>query len=114
MLKTLSVGGALASLLVSAAYAHEPHHATYPRSPTTYSVHFASYESVDLAQQGWSEIWKAHRKILTGVQPFIDLRSLAGGQSQYDLYGRGLTKAQAEALCRNLQQRNEYCMVVNF
>ena len=27
MLKTLAVGGALASLLVSAAYAHEPHHA---------------------------------------------------------------------------------------
>ena len=85
-----------------------------PGAQTTYGVHFASYENVELAQQGWSEIWSKYSQLLTSVQPYIDLGSSAGGQPQYQLYGRGLTKAQAEGLCRNLQQRNEPCAVVSF
>ncbi len=38
MLKALAVGGALASLLVSAAYAHEPHHAKASPDELVYSA----------------------------------------------------------------------------
>ncbi len=81
---------------------------------TNYGVHFASYENLDLAQQGWSEIWRKHWQMLTGVQPYIDYASLRGGQPQYRLYGRGLTKEQAEDLCWRLQLRNEPCAVISF
>ena len=81
---------------------------------TNYGVHFASYGSFDLAQQGWSEIWNKHWQMLTGIQPYIYYGSLRDGQPRHHLYGRGLTKEQAEGLCRNLRQRNEYCAVVTF
>lgn len=79
-----------------------------------YGVHFASYEKADLAQRGWSEIWGKHWQKLSGVKPYIEYRSLEGGQLQYKLYGTGLTKEKAEGLCQSLQENNEYCAVVNF
>lgn len=79
-----------------------------------YGVHFASYEKADLAQRGWSEIWRKHWQKLSGVKPYIEYRSLEGGQLQYKLYGTGLTKEKAEGLCQSLQEHNEYCAVVNF
>ncbi len=85
-----------------------------PRAPATYGVDFAQYENVDLAQRGWTIIWNKHWRILTGVQPYVAYGSLRGGQPRYHLFGRGLTGEQAERLCRNLQQRNEYCAVVEF
>ena len=85
-----------------------------PGAPATHGVDFAQYENVDLAQRGWTKIWNKHWQILTGVQPYVAYGSLRGGQSRYHLFGRGLTGEQAERLCRNLQQRNEYCAVVNF
>ena len=81
---------------------------------TTYVVHFASYENVELAQQGWSQIWNKHWQMLRGVQPSIDYVSFGGGQSRYHLFGKGLTKERAEDLCWNLQLRKEYCAVINF
>ena len=85
-----------------------------PREQATYRIYFASYESSDLAQKGWSQIWSKHRQMLTGVKPYIDYGSFRGDRPQHHLYGRGLTKAQAEALCRKLQQRYEPCAVVKF
>ena len=85
-----------------------------PRAMATYGVDFAQYENVDLAQRGWTNIWNKHWQILTGVQPYVVYGSLRGGQSRHHLFGRGLTREQAERLCRSLQQRNEYCAVVNF
>lgn len=81
---------------------------------TTYAVHFASYGNLEQAQQGWSQIWNEHWRMLSGVQPYIDYGSLAGGQSRYHLFGKGLTKEQAEDLCWSLQLRKEYCAVINF
>ncbi len=81
---------------------------------TNYGVYFSSYENLDSAQQGWAEIWRKHWQMLTGIQPYIDYGSVRGGLPQYRLYGKGLSKAQAEGLCRNLQQRNQHCAVVNF
>ncbi len=81
---------------------------------TTYGVHFASYKTVELAEQGWSQIWSKHWQILAGVQSYIDFGSFGGGQSRYHLLGKGLTKEQAEDLCWSLQLRKEYCAVINF
>ncbi len=81
---------------------------------TTYAVHFASYGNVELAQRGWSQIWSKHWRMLSGVQPYIDYGSFGGGQTRYHLFGKGLTKNQAEDLCWTLQLSNEYCAVVNF
>ena len=85
-------------------------------SPTqvNYGVHFASYEKANLAQRGWSEIWRKHWQKLSGVIPYIEYRSSEGGQLQYKLYGTGLTKEKAKSLCQSLQEHNEYCAVVNF
>ena len=79
-----------------------------------YSVHFASYASADLAQRGWSRMWNRHAQVLAGIQPYIDHGSLGGGRSSYHLFGRGLTKARADTICRSLRQRNESCTVVAF
>ncbi len=81
---------------------------------TTAVVHFASYGNVELAQQRWSQIWGEHWRMLSGVQPYIDYGSFGGGQSRYHLFGKGLTKEQAEDLCWSLQLRKEYCAVINF
>jgi len=85
-------------------------------SPTqaNYGVHFASYEKPNLAQRGWSKIWRKHGQKLSGVTPYIEYRSLEGGQPQYKLYGTGLTKEKAKSLCQSLQEHNEYCAVVKF
>lgn len=80
----------------------------------TYGVHFASYEKADLAQRGWSEIWEKHWQKLSGVKPYVEYRSLEGGQPQYKLYGTGLSKEKAEGLCQSLQEHNKFCAVVNF
>ncbi len=79
-----------------------------------YSVHFASYASADLAQRGWSQIWNRHAQVLAGIQPYIDYGSLGGGQSGYQLFGRGLSREQADQICRSLRSRNENCAVVAF
>lgn len=79
-----------------------------------YSVHFASYASADLAQRGWSQIWNRHAQVLAGIQPYIDYGSLGGGQSGYQLFGRGLSKQRADTICRSLRSRNESCAVVAF
>ncbi len=81
---------------------------------TPYGVHFASYENAELAQRGWSQIWSKHWRMLSAVQPYIDYGSFGGSQSRYHLFGKGLTKKQAEDLCWGLQLSNEYCAVVNF
>ncbi len=79
-----------------------------------YSVHFASYASADLAQRGWSRIWNRHAQVLAGIQPYIDYGSLGGGQSSYQLFGKGLSKERADQICRSLRSRNESCAVVAF
>ena len=79
-----------------------------------YSVHFASYASADLAHRGWSRMWNRHAQMLAGIQPYIDHGSLGGGQSSYHLFGRGLTRQQADHICRSLRSRNESCTVVAF
>ncbi len=95
-------------------YAAAP--AFQPLTPpaANYSVHFASYASADLAQRGWSRIWNRHAQVLAGIQPYIDYGSLGGGQSGYHLFGRGLSREQADQICRSLRQRNESCAVVAF
>ncbi len=84
------------------------------RARTTAVVHLASYGNVELAQRRWSQIWSEHWQILAGVQPYIDYVSFGGGQPRYHLFGKGLTKEQAEDLCWSLQLRKEYCAVINF
>ncbi len=79
-----------------------------------YSVHFASYASADLAQQGWSQIWNRHAQMLAGIQPFIDYGSLGGGRSSYQLFGKGLSRQRADQICQSLRSRNENCTVVAF
>ena len=90
------------------AFQPSPHHAA------TYSVHFASYPSAVLAQRGWSQIWNRNAQVLAGIQPYIDYGSLGGGQSGYQLFGRGLSRERADQICRSLRQRNESCAVVAF
>ncbi|MFQ5765574.1 MAG: hypothetical protein ACE5GT_11645 [Rhodospirillales bacterium] len=84
------------------------------RAGTSAVVHFASYGTVELAERRWSQIWSDHWRVLSGVQPYIDYASVGGSQPRYHLYGKGLTKEQAEDLCWNLQLRKEYCAVINF
>ncbi|MCH8197232.1 MAG: hypothetical protein IH904_04030 [Proteobacteria bacterium] len=80
----------------------------------SYSVHFASYASADLAQRGWSQIWNRHAQMLAGIQPYIDYGSLGGGRSGYHLFGKGLSRQRADTICRSLRSRNESCTVVAF
>ena len=85
-----------------------------PQAQANHGVLFASYETRDQADQGWSDIWGKHSQMLAGIQPTIEFGSFPGAQPQHHLYGRGLTKEQAESLCSSLRQRNEYCLVVKF
>ena len=79
-----------------------------------HGVHFASYESLELAQDGWKDIWKKHWRLLADAVPRIEYDDSTLGNDRYKLYGRGLTKAQADDLCRNLEQLDEGCSVVQF
>ncbi len=85
-----------------------------PVVQTSYGVHLGSYETLDMAQRGWSEIWGKYWKFMTDTKPRIEYVTSDVGIVQDHLYGKGLRKRRAEILCSNFQQRNEYCVVVSF
>ncbi len=82
--------------------------------PATYGVHFGSYKSTSVAKAGWTGIWNQHWQVLQGVRPYVEYSTVGGGAAGYNLYGKGLTKLQAEGLCRNILDRQGYCAVVYF
>ena len=71
-------------------------------------------QDINWFDEGKETLDRRVRQILTGVQPYVAYGSLRGGQSRHHLFGKGLTREQAESLCSSLQQRNEYCAVVEF
>ena len=106
--------GRVASPSRAAAASPAPAAAIAPVVPTSYGVHLGSYETLDMAQRGWSEIWGKYWKFMSDTKPRIEYVTSDDGKVQYHLYGKGLHKRRAEILCSNFQQRNEYCVVVSF
>jgi hypothetical protein len=85
-----------------------------PVAMTDHGVRLGAYESADGAQQGWTQIWGQYWQQLSGVQPQMVPAQAAGGQPQYHLYGRGLTRERAENLCFVMQQSGQPCEAVRF
>jgi len=85
-----------------------------PAAMAAYGVRLGAYQSADGAQQGWAEIWGRYWQQLSGVQPQLAPAQAAGGQPQYHLYGRGLTRARAENLCFVMRQSGQPCEAVRF
>lgn len=106
--------GRVASPSGAAAASPAPAAAIAPVVPTNYGVHLGSYETLDMAQLGWSGIWGKYWKFMSDTKPRIEYVTSADGKVQYHLYAKGLRKRRAEILCSNFQQRNEYCVVVSF
>ncbi|MCZ6524000.1 MAG: hypothetical protein O7A68_09065 [Alphaproteobacteria bacterium] len=78
-----------------------------PVVQTSYGVHLGSYETLDMAQRGWSEIWGKYWKFMSDTKPRIEYVTSDDGKVQYHLYGKGLHQRRADILCSNFQQRNE-------
>ena len=77
-------------------------------------MYLGSYENAIVANYGWTQTWSQHWKVLQGVQASIEYGTGSGGAPEYNLYGKGLTKDQAQGVCRNLLARQVSCTVVNF
>ena len=88
--------------------------ASRPGPYASHGVRLGSYENAIVANFGWTRIWSQHWKVLQGVQASIQYSTGSGGTPGYNLYGKGLTKDQAQGLCRNLLARQASCTVVKF
>ncbi len=75
-------------------------------------VHLASYRSRKDAERGWSQLRRAHKSALSGLQPEISKINLGKKGVFYRLKAGPLAdKAEAAGLCRSLKKRRQFCEV---
>ena len=75
------------------------------------AVHLASYRSKKQAERGWSQLRRAHRKLLGSLQSEITKTNLGPGKGVFYRLKAGpvADKAAAASLCRKLKNRRQYC-----
>lgn len=77
------------------------------------SVHLSSYRSMALAQSGWNDLKKRYRAELGGLQPNIHKVKVPGKGDYYRLYAGPLgSRTKADAVCRELRRKKQFCSVV--
>jgi len=74
-------------------------------------VHLASFKSRANANKGWAQLQRAHRSLLSGLQPTIKRVNL--GQRKGTFYrllaGPVANQGAANSLCRRLKARRQFC-----
>ena len=75
------------------------------------AVHIASFRSKKEAQRGWSQIRRAHRKLLGRFRHAISKVNLGPGKGVFYrlMVGPVKTKSSAVRLCRQLKKRRQFC-----
>jgi len=73
-------------------------------------VHLASYRSMRDAERGWSQLRRAHKAELEGLQPDISKVDLGAKGVFYRLKAGPLVdKGAAQAMCRKLKRKRQFC-----
>ena len=75
------------------------------------AVHLASYRSRKQAERGWSQLKRAHGKLLGGLDSQVTPVNLGAGKGTYFRLKAGpvANKGAAVDLCRKLKRRRQYC-----
>jgi tetratricopeptide (TPR) repeat protein len=75
------------------------------------AVHIASFRSRKAAERGWSQIRRAHRKLLGRFSHSISKVNLGPGKGVFYrlMVGPVKTKSSAVRLCRQLKKRRQFC-----
>lgn len=77
-----------------------------------YAVQLAAYKSGKAAaEHGWSSLQKNNPKLFKGVSHRVSVGKSAKG-SVYRLQATGLSKSQAESICKKLKAKSQSCMIV--
>ncbi len=80
-----------------------------PRGPQP-GVHLASYRSIRDAERGWSQLRRAYKAELGGLQSDISKVDLGAKGIFYRLKAGPLAdKGEAQAICRKLKRRRQFC-----
>ena len=78
-----------------------------------YFLQLGSYETAAQANLGWDRIAQVGRGLLDGLQRDVIRVELAGRGTVYRLLGGGIVeRADAQKLCRSLEDRGAACVVV--
>lgn len=75
------------------------------------AVHIASFRSRKAADRGWTQLRRAHRKLIGTLNPEITKVNLGGKKGVFFRLVAGPLESNAEAdrICRNLKRRRQYC-----
>ena len=74
------------------------------------AVHLASYRSMKDAERGWSQLRRAHKKELGGLEPEISKVNLGPKGTFYRLKAGPLAgKSEANTICRDLKRKRQFC-----
>ncbi len=88
----------------------EPKAMAMPAGPQP-GIHLASYRSRQQAERGWSQLRRAHKTLLQGLDPQITRVNLGPGKGVYYRLKAGpvASRGDAATLCRQLKRRRQYC-----
>jgi hypothetical protein len=87
-----------------------PDQAAAPSGPSP-AVHLASYCSQQAADRGWAQLRRAYRQDLGELKHEITWVDLGPGKGVFYRLKAGLLESDttAQALCRRLKSRRQYC-----
>jgi len=74
----------------------------------SYGVVLASYSNEEVAKAMWPD-FVVRYPVLGSAEPLIRQTENEGGGFRYDLYGSGLSVAQAEQACEIIKAEGEFC-----
>ncbi|PPR60836.1 MAG: hypothetical protein CFH08_02360 [Alphaproteobacteria bacterium MarineAlpha3_Bin7] len=75
------------------------------------AVHIASFRSKKAADRGWAQLKRAHRALIGKLNPEITKVNLGGNKGVFYrlVVGPLASNADADAICRKLKRRRQYC-----
>ena len=80
-----------------------------PQNPQP-GVHLASYRTSNQATRGWSQIKRAHRKLVGALEHMVKRVNLGKKGTYYRLIVGPLpSMAAAKSMCRKLKRRRQFC-----
>lgn len=97
----------MAKAAAPAAEAKEPVAKSGPQP----AVHLASYRSPKEADRGWAQLRRAYRELIGSLEPEVTKVDLGPGKGVYYRLKAGPLEnpGAADALCRKLKTRRQYC-----
>ena len=81
-----------------------------PKGPQA-GVHLGSYKSKNAADKGWAQLRRAHKALLSNLQPDVSKVNLGPRKGVFYRLKAGplATQGEATSLCRKLKSRRQYC-----